>query len=152
MAKTSNQIQVNKEAVRLLVIQHGQREAARLAGLNEDTVCSWAKRYGWKVASKTQANGHSALVERISDELETNERETRLSLSRYSKRAAQEAEEAKLRDASNVHKAAQVAGITFKWDQKSDMGQNVIVNVALLGVQPDQVQSTTLDVDSTMSE
>ncbi len=148
MAKTSNQIQVNKEAVRLLVIQHGQREAARLAGLNEDTVCSWAKRYGWKVASKTQANGHSALVERISDELATNERETRLSLSRYSKRAAQEAEEARLKDAGNVHKAAQVAGITFKWDQKTNQGQNVIVNVALLGIDPSTVQAQTIDVES----
>ncbi len=134
MAKTSNQIQVNKEAVRLLVLQEGVREAARLAGLNENTVLSWAHRYDWKVAIKSQSHGHSALVDTVQSELEQNERATRISLSRYSKRAAQEAEEAKLKDAGNVHKAAQVAGITFKWDQKLDSTANVIVNVALLGI------------------
>ena len=37
---------VNKEAIKLLVQSEGTREAARLAGLNENTVLSWAHRYG----------------------------------------------------------------------------------------------------------
>ena len=111
---------VNKEAIRVLVIQHGQREAARIAGLNENTVRSWAMRYKWSTptaATKTQPNGHSALVERISDELAENERETRLSFSRYARRAAKDSEGATLKDARYVHKAAQVAGIVHQWGE-----------------------------------
>ncbi len=115
---------VSKEAIKLLVIQHGQREAARIAGLNEDTVCSWAYRYGWSVnktdASKPQARtGNTTLVERISDELAENEKETRLSLSRYARRASRDAEEASLREAPYVKQVADVAGKVHKWDQQS---------------------------------
>ncbi len=141
---------VNKEAIRVLVIQHGQREAARIAGLNENTVRSWAMRYHWSTptaATKTQPNGHSALVDRVTDELAECERETRLGLARYSKRAAQDAEKASLREAPYVHKAAQVAGIAFKWDAK-EQGNNTVVNVAILGIQPADVQVQTLDVES----
>ncbi len=111
---------VSKEAIKLLVIQHGQREAARIAGLNEDTVCSWAKRYQWTTASKPQARtGNTTLVERISDELAENEKETRLSLSRYARRASRDAEEASLREAPYVKQVADVAGKVHKWDQQS---------------------------------
>ena len=125
---------VNKEAIRVLVLQHGQREAARIAGLNEDTVCSWAKRYQWKAASKPQAKtGNTKLIEKISDELADNERETRLSLSRYAKRAAQDSENATLRDAPLVHKAAQVAGIVHKWNDAGSQGQSFTLNVLNMG-------------------
>ena len=122
---------VNKEAIRVLVIQHGQREAARIAGLNENTVRSWAMRYNWSTptaATKTQPNGHSPLVERISDELADNERETRLSLSRYARRAARDAESASLRDAPYVKAAAQVAGITHKWNDTSTTANHFTLN------------------------
>ena len=121
----------NKEAIRILVLEHGQREAARIAGLNENTVRSWAMRYNWSTptaATKTQPNGHSALVERISDELSENERETRLSLSRYARRAAQDAEKASLRDAPYVKAAAQVAGITHKWGEQSSTSNHFTLN------------------------
>ena len=125
---------VNKEAIRVLVLQHGQREAARIAGLNEDTVCSWAKRYQWKAASKPQAKtGNTRLIEKISDELADNERETRLSLSRYAKRAAQDSENATLRDAPLVHKAAQVAGIVHKWGDNDKGQQSFTLNVLNMG-------------------
>ena len=125
---------VNKEAIRVLVLQHGQREAARIAGLNEDTVCSWAKRYQWKAASKPQAKtGNTRLIEKISDELADNERETRLSLSRYAKRAAKDSENATLRDAPLVHKAAQVAGIVHKWGDTNNQGQSFTLNVLNMG-------------------
>ncbi len=119
MNATPVSIPVNKEAVRLLVIQHGQREAARIAGLNENTVRSWAMRYNWSTATKTQPNGHSALVERVQDELAENEKETRLSLSRYARRASRDAEKATLREAPYVKQVADVAGKVHKWDQQS---------------------------------
>ncbi len=111
---------VNKEAIKLLVIQEGTREAARMAGLNENTVLSWAHRYGWKTAIKPQSiTGNTRLVERISDELAENERETRLSLSRYARRASRDAEEASLREAPYVKQVADVAGKVHKWDQQA---------------------------------
>jgi hypothetical protein len=141
---------VNKEAIRVLVIQHGQREAARIAGLNEDTVCSWAHRYGWSktIASKPQARtGNTQLVEKISDELAENERQTRLSLSRYAKKAAQDSEKATLRDSPYVKQAAQTAAIVHRWDQKDQATGNVVVNVAILGISPDEVQVKGVTVD-----
>ncbi len=139
---------VNKEAVRLLVVQHGQREAARLAGLNEDTVCSWAKRYGWSIASKPQANGHSPLVERVASELETLERETRSSLARSAAKLAKRSESADLEQSGHVHNVAKTAAIVHRWDAKTDQSQNVIVNVALLGIAPSEVATTARIVDS----
>ncbi len=138
---------VNKEAVRLLVIQHGQREAARIAGLNEDTVCSWAKRYGWSIASKPQANGHSALVERVVGEMERLESETRSSLARSAARMSREAEKAELKRSGEVHNVARTAAIVHRWDAKTENTQNVVVNVALLGVQPAEVSATVIDAD-----
>jgi len=121
---------VSKEAIRVLVLQHGQREAARIAGLNEDTVCSWAKRYHWTSASKPQAKtGNTELVSRISDELAENERETRLSLSRYARRAAKDSESATLRDAPYVKGVAQVAGITHKWNDQDGKASHFTLNV-----------------------
>jgi hypothetical protein len=35
----------DKEAIKTLVVLHGQRKAARIAGLSENTVKSWALRY-----------------------------------------------------------------------------------------------------------
>ncbi len=141
---------VNKEAVRLLVIQHGQREAARIAGLNEDTVCSWAKRYDWSVASKPQARtGNTQLVAQIADELGEHERKTKLGLAKYaSDKAAELAERGKLTDSGHFKNVAGGASIVHRWDAKTENSQNVVVNVALLGVQPHEVSVETLDVDS----
>ena len=146
-----NATPVSKEAIKLLVLQHGQREAARIAGLNEDTVCSWAHRYNWKPASKPQARtGNTQLVERISDELAENERETRLSLARSARRMAKDAEQATLRNSGEVKNVAQTAAIVHRWDAK-EQTNNVMVNVALLGIQPSEVLvegRTVADTDS----
>jgi transposase len=42
----------DREAVRVLSIELGAREAARRLGLNEDTVCSWARRYKWNLPQR----------------------------------------------------------------------------------------------------
>ncbi len=148
-AATATQ-KVNKEAVRLLVIQHGQREAARIAGLNEDTVCSWAKRYGWSIASKPQARtGDTQLIAQIADELGEHERKTKLGLATYaSKQAKHLSENGKLSDSGHFKNVAGGASIVHRWDAKTDQSQNVVVNVALLGVQPSEVSANVLDVDS----
>ena len=40
-------LDIDREQVRLLVQQHGVREAARMCGLAEPTVQAWSARYGW---------------------------------------------------------------------------------------------------------
>ena len=42
----------DRESVRVLAIELGAREAARRLGLNEDTVCSWARRYNWQLPQR----------------------------------------------------------------------------------------------------
>ena len=42
----------DREAVRVLAIELGAREAARRVGVNESTVLSWAKRYDWKLPKR----------------------------------------------------------------------------------------------------
>ncbi len=159
MATTSNQIQVSKEAVRLLVIQHGQREAARIAGINENTVRSWAMRYKWSTptaATKTQPNGHSALVERISDELADNERETKLGLARHTTRAIRAINKSvhPVKYTRQANDVAKTASIAFKWNDKEQSG-NTVVNIALLGVDPASVSvdaAPVIDVESGVLE
>lgn len=134
-AATANQIQINKEAVKLLVIQHGQREAARLAGLNEDTVCSWAKRYGWSVASKPQARtGNTPAVERITDVLAERKAQSRSLLSQYQIRAATEAA-AHEKPLSITRQVNDLASIHSKvWPEEQSSTQVFSLNVLNLSM------------------
>jgi hypothetical protein len=60
--KSQNKLPVDREAVRVLAIELGAREAARRLGLNPNTVLSWAKRDNWELpnrkggATKASAN------------------------------------------------------------------------------------------------
>ena len=54
----------------------------------------------------------------IASILAEHERETKLSLARSARRMAKDAEQATLRQAPYVHKAAQVASITHGWGEK----------------------------------
>ena len=53
---------------------------------------------------------------------------------------------------TEAHNVAKTAAIVHRWEAKADQSQNVIVNVALLGIQPADVAPTTIDVDSGVSE
>jgi len=46
----------DKKAIKTLVVLHGQRKAARIAGLSENTVKSWSLRYGWNKLPKPSAH------------------------------------------------------------------------------------------------
>jgi transposase-like protein len=45
----------DREAVRVLAIELGAREAARRLGLNPNTVLSWSKRYNWELPNRRVA-------------------------------------------------------------------------------------------------
>ena len=121
---------VSKEEVRLLAIEIGVREAARRLGLEEDRVRQWSSRHKWfSKSSKTQlVTTVTKPSEVLMDELADNERETRLSLSRYARRAAQDAESASLRDSPYVKQAAQVAGIVHKWNDTQGTANHFTLN------------------------
>jgi len=86
------------------------------------------------------------VADSLANELADNERETRLSLSRYAKKAAQDSEKATLRDSPYVKQAAQTAAIVHRWDSKEQNQGNVVVNVAILGINPDEVRAEVIDV------
>ena len=127
---------VSKEEVRLLAIEYGVREAARKLGLSEDRVRQWSSRHKWFSKPDVQKSIVTTVTKPadiVLDELADNERETRLSLSRYARRAAQDSENATLRDAPLVHKAAQVAGIVHKWGDNDKGSQSFTLNVLNMG-------------------
>jgi hypothetical protein len=67
----------------------------------------------------------------LANVLQEHERETKLSLARSARRMAKDAEEATLREAPYVHKAAQVASITHGWREK-EKNPNTILNLGVL--------------------
>jgi len=121
--------QTQRELVRVLYLNHGLQQAAELSGVRYDLVRQWASRYNWKPMSQNVTNPVREVAEKISDELAENERETRLSLSRYARRASRDAEQATLKDAPYVKAAAQVAGITHKWGDQEGKAQHFTLNV-----------------------
>lgn len=98
---------VNREAVRVLVLAVGVREAARQMGLNEDTVSAWSARGKWleafrkpsptppksmqqivpKHVSKLASNASTA-PEALENVLKRNGEATRLSLSKAARKGA----------------------------------------------------------------
>ena len=47
--QSQNKLPVSREAVRILAISIGAREAARRLGMNESTLLSWSHRLKWKL-------------------------------------------------------------------------------------------------------
>ena len=144
-------LNVDWPAVRVLAVAVGVREAARQIGISQDAVRQRSKREGWMASPKTAAQRALAKpvtsvspdalspADALANVLQEHERETKLSLARSARRMAKDAEEATLREAPYVHKAAQVASITHKWDQREQQSNNVVVNLALLGLKPEEL-------------
>jgi len=133
----------NKEEVRAVVMELGYELAAQRLNIKAGTLRQWARRFHWnKVRTHAQQTVTTVTkpVQVLADELAENERETRLSLARSAARMAKKSETAKLRDSQHVKNVAQTAAIVHKWDQKTQQS-NVIVNVALLGINPDEVRA-----------
>ncbi len=128
--------EIDREAIRLLAIEHGVREAARMTGLNEDTVCQWSRRFDWFPTSP-RSNEVRAVssVSKPGDvhlaELQRLERETRMSLARSAANMSNEAQTAKLKDANNALNVGKLAGIVHKW---GDEKQNVSFSLNVLNL------------------
>jgi len=126
-----NATPVNKEQVRAVVLELGYELAGQRLNIKPATLRQWARRFHWnevrRHAQETVTTVTSP-VQILADELAENERETRLSLSRYARRAAKDSENATLHHAPFVHKTAQIAGIVHKWDSEK-AGQQFTLNV-----------------------
>ncbi len=142
MPETSIQQPIDKEAVRLLAIEIGVREAARRLGLNEDRVCKWSERGKW-FSTPTHINASATIVSSVSkpgdilvNELARLEGETRTSLARSAAQLARQGENAKLEASGHVRNAAQVAQIAFKWrdDEKPSHFSLNVLNINTLSI------------------
>jgi len=142
--------QQQRELVRILYLEHGHQKASELSGVRYDLVRQWASRYGWTEPRSLALSQDvtKQIADTIQDELATSERETRLSLARSTRRLAKDSETVTLRDSKHVKNVAQTAAIVHRWDQKDQSTGNVVVNIALLGIQPSEVQAPSIDVDS----
>ena len=109
---------VSKEEVRAVVLELGYEDAARKLNIKPGTLRQWARRFSWNVTRRHAQETVTTVtkpVQVLADELAENERETRLSFSRYARKVAQDSEKATLRDSPYVKQAAQVAGIVHGW-------------------------------------
>jgi hypothetical protein len=124
-------LDVNREAVRVLCVAVGVREAARRMNLPESTVQAWSARGEWfsapqplpkAPATKVQPNTPNP-AEELQNTLLERKDQTRLHLSRYvvdaSKRAADSLGELDI--APRVREVAQVAGAV--WPETRDRDQ-----------------------------
>ena len=118
-----------RNLIRVLSADHDLKTISELTNVSYANVRQIVSRSQRKQGlSQIVTNPVQQVAERISDELADNERETRLSLSRYAKRAAKDAEGASLKDAPYVKSAAQVAGIVHKWDSDTSKGNHFTLN------------------------
>jgi Putative ATPase subunit of terminase (gpP-like) len=119
---------VDREAVRVLAIELGAREAARRLGLNPNTVLSWSKRYNWELpnrrggATKASANAIT-LQSKPGDVLLATHKEleqaTKSSMARATARAAREAEQLEqvLPRSQQLQQLAAAAAKVFGWNE-----------------------------------
>ena len=141
---------VSKEEVRMLVKDIGYTETSKRLNIKRDTLYQWAKRFGWNkpiVHAQQTVRTVRPVADTHADVISELETQTRLSLAKSTQRLAKDSEGVTLRDSKHVKNVAQTAAIVHKWDAKTTHA-NVMVNIALLGVDPGEVQATGTVVDN----
>lgn len=155
-------LDVNKEAVQVLVGAVGVREAARQMGLSENTVLAWANRGGWvqHIANAQERKSKAVALRRpdslqspaikpadaLQNVLQDDSRETRISLSKSFRRLSKTAESAPLEQAGDVLQVAKGAALVHNWvGPTAQTGQAMVLNINVLGASPDQ-HPVTLDL------
>jgi putative ATPase subunit gpP of terminase len=127
--KSQTKPPVDREAVRVLAIELGAREAARRLGLNPNTVLSWSKRYNWELPNRkggaTQASANAITLQSkpgdvLIAEHKSLETTTKTALARATAAAA---EHASTQPPLEVHNPAQLRDLAtsaariFGWDK-----------------------------------
>jgi len=137
-------LDVDREAVRVLVVALGVRQAAREMGLNEDTVSAWSARYGWlkhlRAAPVVPAslvriasNASKQPAEALADALESLSTRSRIGFAKASAKVAEKLAdteaEALVGMSAEAKSWAQTAAIAHSWS--GGAGTTVQVSVGL---------------------
>jgi hypothetical protein len=133
----------------------GLREIARNMGIPEGTVLARAKREGWSkqirdaksLAKREDTAPAVTPMEAVAVTLSERKDKTKLHLSRYAVEASEKAanHRQKLKIARQVKDVAAVAGSV--WPEEKQEGPNLLVNVAILDIDPDTVQVRSIDAE-----
>ena len=114
---------LDREAIRLLAIELGAREAARRTGVNENTILSWSRRYKWNLPKRTGGPKTIELQSKPGDVLIASHKElegaTKTGLMLTAAKAATKAAQKSPLDVSNTSQLrdlAQSAARIFGWD------------------------------------
>lgn len=132
MAAPIHQKQVNREAVRILALEHGLKRASELSGVAYETVKKWSQRQHWNgaVTHSQRIVPTVPIADAVASELREHERETRLSLARSARNMSKDAEALPVRHAKLAHTVAQTAAIVHNWSERA--GNPGIVNLNVL--------------------
>lgn len=142
-------LDVDREQVRMLVLEVGVTEASRRTGIDLSTVKQWSARGGWLAHTRVpqplptsmQPVPVTGLVtgvtrqpaDALTDVLREHNTETRVSLARATRQAAAKLEACEPEDAKNLKAVAQTAALVHGWQDGQGAGAGVVINIALLG-------------------
>jgi transposase len=140
--KTDKQTEpaVDREAVRVLAIELGAREAARRLGIKESTVLSWARRYDWKLPKRkggaiSAIKLHSKPGDALIAAHEELEEATKTALMQTLAKAAQQVAGKPGLDVSNTAQLRDIclaAARIFGWDGKPQTEVNITNQVGVV--------------------
>jgi hypothetical protein len=131
---------VNHEAVRMLAIEIGAREAARKLGLNEDTVCTWSAREKWKLPRRNvaglspvlQASLKATPAEALLSSHKDLEERGKSAIARASVKSAEAHGSADVPNAKALAQLANALGRVFQWSTGGGNTVNVHADKAVI--------------------
>ncbi len=154
---------IDWSGIRAAAVSIGVRAAARQAAIGlepaevkrfEDRVRQRATREKWcapvaimsprltreGIRSPLVANGAQIMA----NSLASDERDTRAGLAKFAKKAigAMNKSVHPVKYTKEAHEVARTAAIVHRWDAKEQSAGNVVVNIALLGVDPASVSAS----------
>lgn len=134
---------IDREAVKVLAIAVGVREAARRLGLKESRVQQWSSRDQWfkqpdpvqlpPTVTKNNVTTVTKPSQVLADVLKQRSNKTKLHLSKYVLDASKRAEQSKgeLKHAKAVKEVARTASLIHSWQEKDQ--STGPLNLNLLG-------------------
>ena len=139
-------LDVNREAVKMLAISVGVREAARQMGLNEDVVRQWSCREAWFAPTPVPATMQKQVVTDVTKPsiclattISDNSVRARVSLSKVALKTAEYMEKrpgavtASVKGSQALRNVVDAASKIGGWDNEKQSGTDVTVNVGIIG-------------------
>lgn len=139
-------LDIDREAVRVLVVAIGVRPAARELGLSEDTVAAWSARGGWLAHTREKpvlpatmepvASGASkSPADALADVMSDLDRRSKLGFAKASAKVAEDAADkpvaALIEDAQAINTWAKTASLAHGWAGSAGATVNVAVALRL---------------------